>query len=386
MKRILSLVLVLVLALSSIYLVACSPADEGDASTSNDADLSKGLVKVAFITDGGEISDQSFNQAIYEATKKYCDKNKIKFEYFKPSSDADEDKVVAVEQAMDKMYNVILVCGYKFSLPLEQTVLTYPDIDFIGIDMSEEDFSPTFTFPKNLFTSIYQEEVAGYLAGFAAVALGYKKIGFAGGMAVPAVMRYGYGFVQGADSAAQVYGIDDVEMKYAYANQFYGDTDITAAMDTWYKSGTELVFACGGALYTSVAEAAAKVKGKMIGVDVDQKATIDGTYGDGMTVTSAVKGVAATVNLALDSIRQNHFDGVLAGKSANLGIVSDDIDENYVGLAYESTQFNDRFTLDKYKELVSAIHDNKLQISADVTKSCSDYATHIKIEDCGNLK
>ena len=132
------------------------------------------------------------------------------------------------------------------------------------------------------------------MAGYAAVKLGYKNLGFLGGMAVPAVIRFGYGFVQGADAAAAELGLTDVEVKYAYGNQFYGDADITAAMDTWYQDGTEVVFACGGGIYTSAAEAAAKVGAKVIGVDTDQSAVINGAYGEGLTVTSAMKGLAPT--------------------------------------------------------------------------------------------
>ena len=126
------------------------------------------------------------------------------------------------------------------------------------------------------------------MAGYAAVKLGYTHLGFLGGMAVPAVVRYGYGFVQGADAAAAETGAA-VTVEYAYGNQFYGDADITAYMDNWYQTlGVEVVFACGGGIYSSAAEAAAKVGGKVIGVDVDQAAIIDGGYGDGMTVTSAM--------------------------------------------------------------------------------------------------
>ena len=125
--------------------------------------------------------------------------------------------------------------------------------------------------------------------------LGYTHLGFLGGMAVPAVQRYGYGFVQGADAAAAETGAD-VKVEYVYGNQFFGDADITAYMDTWYQTvGVEVVFACGGGIFASAAEAAAKVGGKVIGVDVDQSAIIDGGYGEGMTVTSAMKGLARCV-------------------------------------------------------------------------------------------
>lgn len=51
-----------------------------------------------------------------------------------------------------------------------------------------------------MLSILYAEEQAGYLAGYAAVNEGYTQLGFMGGIAVPAVIRYGYGFIQGADA------------------------------------------------------------------------------------------------------------------------------------------------------------------------------------------
>lgn len=175
---------------------------------------------------------------------------------------------------------------------------------------------------KNTYLAIYQEAIPGYLAGYTAVKLGYRHLGFLGGQAVPGVMRYGYGYVQGINAAAEEMEITDkVTIEYAYGGQFYGSTEITAAMDTWYSNGTEVVFACGGGIFTSAAEAAAKVNGKIIGVDSDQSPIID-KYGKGMTVTSAMKSLTATVNARLDSII---FDGTWkdhVGQVENLGLVS----------------------------------------------------------------
>ena len=91
-------------------------------------------------------------------------------------------------------------------------------------------------------------------------------------------------------------------MKYAYGNQFYGDADLTAVMDTWYNGGTEVVFACGGSIWSSAAESAKKYGGKVIGVDTDQAAIIDASYGEGITITSAMKGLAPTTIDTLNDV------------------------------------------------------------------------------------
>ena len=234
----------------------------------------------------------------------------------------------------------------------------------------------------NTFCAVYQEEIAGYMAGVAAVKLGYKKLGFLGGMAVPAVIRYGYGFVQGAEAAAKELGLTDVEIKYAYGNQFYGDADITAYMDTWYGSkNVEIVFACGGGIWTSAVEAAVKTGGKVIGVDSDQAPTID-AYGEGITVTSAMKGLAATVNTVLTDIKGGKWSDY-AGKIDNLGLVSENPEENYVQLPLESTQWGDGFTEDDYRTLVKSMYSGEITVSNDITAMP---ATTIKVNDYGSIK
>ncbi|MBP5661175.1 MAG: BMP family ABC transporter substrate-binding protein, partial [Lachnospiraceae bacterium] len=200
----------------------------------------------------------------------------------------------------------------------------------------------------------------------------------------PAVIRYGYGFVQGADAAAAELGAD-VEINYAYGNQFYGDADITAAMDTWYQCGTEVVFACGGGIFTSAGEAAAKANGKVIGVDVDQSATIDGKFGKGMTVTSAMKGLKATVNTLLTAIVGGKWDEY-AGKISNLGLVSgDDTSLNYVGLPEETTLWNDTFKKEDYLKLVADMANGTVKVSND-TSADKPSAENIKINFQGNIK
>ena len=224
------------------------------------------------------------------------------------------------------------------------------------------------------------------MAGYAAVKLGYKKLGFLGGMEVPAVQRFGYGFVQGADAAAVELGIAaDVTCEYVYGGQFYGDADITAYMDNWYSTkGVEVVFACGGGIYTSAAEAAAKVGAKVIGVDVDQAAIIDGDYGEGMTVTSAMKGLAPTVKHMLSEVVAGNFANY-GGKIDTLGLVSANPEENYVQIPTASTQFEDgKFTQADYEALVAAMFAGDVTVSNDITAMPA--VTNVTVEDFGNLK
>ena len=393
MKKFLALLLALVMSLS---LVACgsteeTPAEGEETPAEGTADFS-----VAMITDYGDITDQSFNQTTYEACKAYCEANGVTFNYFKPAGDSTAERVAMVESAVDEGYNVIVMPGYAFADTIKETAETYPDVTFVALDVGELDLNPLdadgnppadpYVLPSNVYCAVYQEELCGYMAGYAAVKLGYTHLGVLGGMAVPAVQRFGYGFVQGADAAAVEMGIaDQVVMEYAYGNQFYGDSDITAYMDNWYQTlGVEVVFASGGGIYTSAAEAAAKVGGKVIGVDVDQAGIIDGGYGEGMTVTSAMKGLAPTVEHILSEIAAGNFANY-GGKIETLGLVSgDDPTANYVQLPMESTQWDDTFTQDNYKELVKSMFDGTITVSNDTTAMPA--TTAVTVNEYGNIK
>ena len=399
MKKFLALILALVMALA---LVACGEQKQPDPQEpDNTGDNTETTYKVAMITDYGDITDQSFNQTTYEACKAFAEANGVDFQYFKPAGDNTADRVAMIESAIDQGYNVIVMPGYAFGAAIAETAPNFSDVKFIALDVSAGDLGEGFVVPANLYCAVYQEELCGYMAGYAAVKLGYKNLGFLGGMAVPAVQRYGYGFVQGVDAAAAELKLTDVKLNYAYGNQFFGDADITAAMDTWYAGGTEVVFACGGGIYTSAVDAAKKVEGaKVIGVDVDQAGVIANyAAGEGadaatvegykaLTVTSAMKGLyPATYDTLTDVIVNGNWEKYSA-KIDTLGLVSaDDPTANYVQIPMESTQWADgAFTQDDYKALVKAMFDGTLTVSNDITKAASDFATVITVEDLGNIK
>lgn len=390
MKKFLAMLLVLVTALT---LCAC-----GGSTPKSNADY-----RVAMVTGLGDITDQSFNQATWEALKQFSASYNADIQYFMPSTDDNAARIAATEQAIAAGYNVIVFPGYTHGATIAEISGNYPNVKFIALDVAAGniletavpnkgqtyDFNPDnwnlneYAYMDNVYCATYQEQVSGYLAGYAAVKLGYTKLGYLGGMEVPSVTRFGYGFIQGADVAAQELGVN-VEMKYAYANQFFGDPDITAAMDTWYNGNTEVVFSCGAAVWTSVAEAAKKAGGKMIGVDVDQSATIDGSYGAGMTLTSAMKGLTPTTYDTLVDVLVNGNWSNYAGKIVALGIRSEKPEENYVQLA-PTTRFEEgKFSYDDYCTLVSALYKGEVTVSDDL--SAQPATTNVTVNWLGSIK
>ena len=373
--------------------------------------------KIAMVTDYGDITDQSFNQTTWEAVVKFGTDNNVEYKYYKPDTNDTAGRVAKVEQAIDEGYNVIVMPGHAFGGTIAEISGEYEDVKFIALDVGAGDLLETavalksqtydynpdnwnlndYVYMDNVYSAIYQEELCGYMAGYAAVKLGYTDLGFLGGMAVPAVIRYGYGFVQGCDAAAKELGIN-VNIKYVYGNQFFGDADITAYMDNWYQNGTQIVFACGGGIYTSAVDAAKKIEGaKVIGVDVDQAAVITNyAAGEGaseeelakwadLTVTSAMKGLAPTTIDTLTDVVLNGNWANYAGKIVTLGLVSgDDPAVNYVQIA-DSTQFEEgKFTAEDYKALVKGMFEGTITVSADIVAEPA--VTNATVEYLGNIK
>lgn len=393
MKR--KIMVVLLAAAMTGSLAGC-----GSTQNKNAADASEEKMKVAMVTDSGDITDQSFNQMTYEACKAWGKENDIEFNYYKPQSDSDEARTASVDQAVADGANVIVLSGYVFAPTVIDESDLYPEVKFLALDVSAGDicekgigegydYNPDhynvtdYYNEDNVYCCTYQEELSGFMAGYAAVMLGYRHLGFLGGMSVPAVNRYGYGYVQGADAAAKELGItDEVQVEYVCGGQFYGDADITAYMDTWYGSkGVEVVFACGGGIYTSAAEAAVKTGGKVIGVDSDQSATID-DYKEGLTVTSAMKGLQVTIDNVLDAILDNEWDKYV-GKIENLGMESPDPAENYVQLPEETTQWDGTFTKEDYQKLVQRMYNGEYEVFSDSTTFPE---TEITATDYGSIK
>lgn len=370
MKKVLTILVVLV-ALMAFTVVSCKK------------ETNKGTTyKIAMVTDYGDITDQSFNQTTYEACQAFAKDTGTSFTYFKPAGDSDAERIASIEKAIDSGYNIIVTPGYAFAGAIKATCLENPDIKFITLDIGAGDWGD-FKLPSNVYAAVYAEQYCGFMAGYAAVKMGYTRLGFLGGMAVPAVVRYGYGFVQGADAAAAELG-KAIDVKYIYGNQFYGDADITAVMDTWYAAGTEVVFACGGGIWTSAAEAAAKYGQYVIGVDVDQAPIIDGQFGKGITVTSALKGLYPATYDALSEVVLNDNWAKFGGKLETLGLISaTDPDANYVGIPTGSTLFNSTFTPNDLVSLCGRLYSGELQVTDDsVVPSPSTF----RFVDLGNIK
>lgn len=352
MKKILSILLSCVLGFG---LVACN---NSSSSSSSDESSSKGK-EIAMITDIGTIDDKSFNQGTWEGIVAYAEKNNITHEYYKPTEQSTDAYLASIDLAVKDGAKVVVTPGYLFEEPIYIAQDKYPDVNFILIDGNPHDKAgKDYKTNKNTVGIVFAEEQSGYLAGYAAVKDGYTKLGFMGGMAVPAVTRYGYGFVQGADDAAKEMGIDKVDMKYHYTGGFDATPEVQTLASSWYTDGTEVIFACGGAVGNSVMSAAKAIDGKkVIGVDVDQSSESD------TVITSAMKGLSSAVTQTLEEYYNNKFPG---GESLVLGA-----DKDGVKLPMETSKF-EKFTQADYDKVYKDLADGKIKLQKDDVKKATD--------------
>ena len=158
---------------------ATEPAAETAAETTEAGDK----MMIAMVTDYGDITDQSFNQSTYEACKAFAEANNAEFTYYKPEGDSTAERVAMIDKAVSDGYNVIVMPGYAFAEAIVETADMYPDVKFVALDVSEYDLEGdgsdfnSETYP-NVFSAVYQEELPGYMAGYAAVKMGYTQLGF----------------------------------------------------------------------------------------------------------------------------------------------------------------------------------------------------------------
>lgn len=341
MKKLLSLVLALCMMLCMASVAAAEETYE-----------------LALVTDIGTIDDKSFNQGAWEGLVQYAEENNITHKYYQPAEKTTDAYLDSIALAVAGGAKVVVTPGFLFEEPIYLAQDMYPDVHFILIDGEPHsgDYAEYRT-NANVAPILYAEQQAGYLAGYAAVKEGYVKLGFMGGMAVPAVIRYGYGFVQGAEDAAAEMNVSEITINYHYTGSFDATPEAQAQAASWYNDGVEVIFACGGAVGNSVMAAAEAANAKVIGVDVDQSVESE------TVITSAMKGLSASVYQTVSAYYEGSFPGgVTTVKNAsNAG----------VALPMESSKLS-AFTQDDYDALYAKLAAGEISIPDNSTADSVD--------------
>ena len=337
---------------------------ETTADTAVKSETSDGY-ELALVTDLGTIDDKSFNQGAWEGMKKYAEENGISYKYYQPQEGTTDSYLETIGLAIEGGAKLVVCPGFLFEEPVYLAQDQYKDVHFILLDGEPHsgDYSEYRT-EANVMPILFQEDEPGFLAGYAAVKDGYTKLGFLGGMAVPAVIRYGYGFAEGADYAANEMGVDGIEIMYNYTGAFAATPEAQSMAASWYQNGTEVIFGCGGAVGNSVMAAAEEKSAKVIGVDVDQ------SYESDTVVPSAMKQLSVSV---YDGVRDFYAGSFPGGKTSIFSAKNDGI-----GLPMETSKFT-KFTQADYDAVYAQLKDGKITL-VQPSEDNNDPTKDLKLE------
>lgn len=339
MRRIIFVVMITVLALCFF---SCGNSD-------SKKDVKPQEYEIAMIMDGNDVNDGSFYETVWTAIKRFADEKGLSSKYYKSKEESREAYLDAIKKAVDNKAQIVVMPGSNFETAAFNAQTLYPEVKFVLIDGMPHDPDEKYGTASNTIGIIFAEEEAGFLAGYAAVKDGYKKLGFIGGKEVPPVKRYGYGFIQGAAVAAEEQK-SKVSIRYMYSGTFEKDEKTEEAAKNWYEDGTEVIFACGGATGLSVIDAAEKDGGKVIGVDVDQSGLSN------TVITSAKKNLDTVIN---DMLRNYINDKFIGGTAFNYTA-----ENKGISLEIDNGKFN-RFTEKDYNKIFKTLKEKKIQIKKD---------------------
>ena len=308
--------------------------------------------ELAFVADLGQLKDKSFNQGTWDGLKRYASENGKTYKYYQPANGdqaTDNDRYETMKLAVQNGAKLVVSCGFLQQTAIQKTAAEFPEVSFVIIDGWPMDL-------PNLVAIDFREEQSGFLAGYAAVKEGYTQLGFSGGGGgkTPACCRFGYGYLQGAETAAKEMGIDRIPVNFSweYGASFAPSAELQTMLNGWYSSGTEIIFMCGGAMCKSGFAAAAANDGMVIGVDVDQSGESD------TVLTSATKGLQEAVMEACHMYYSGNWDQN-ANQLLTLGV-----SENAVGLPTETWSM-ENFTLDQYREICDKMAAGEITVDRD---------------------
>ena len=307
--------------------------------------------ELALITDIGTIDDKSFTQGSWEGLKKYAEEKGITYKYYKPAGKDTDSKIDSIYLAISSGAKLIVTPGYLFEPAIYKVQDTHPEINFVLLDGTPQDGTYTdFRIEKNVYAVLYAEEEAGFLAGYGVVKEGYTNLGVMGGMAEPSVIRFGYGFVQGADYAAKELGVKNIKIDYTYIGGYEPTPEVQTKASSWFIKGVQVIFAPAGGAGNSVMSAAEQNKGYVVGVDVDQSVESP------TVITSAMKMIGESVYNAIDEFYKGNFPG---GNSVIL-----DAKVHGIGLPMETSKFKN-FTKEDYDNIYKKLVDGSIEILKD---------------------
>ncbi|WP_195932326.1 BMP family lipoprotein [Turicibacter sanguinis] len=306
MKKLLSMFAVAMCA--TVGLTACGGAEEAKTETPQTGNQT--TVKVGMMTDSGTIDDKSFNQGTWAGIQQYAaDHTGVEVKYVQPGGEAKEDYLSAADNLIMSGNQIIVAPGFKFEKAINELQVANPDTKFIILDGQPAEMA------ENTVAIYFAEQEAGFLAGVAAALQTQTgKVGFIGGMKIPAVEKFGFGYVAGVAYANATYGLEVEVADYLYNGTFTDVQGGQAQAGGMYDKGIDIVFVAAGGVGNGVineaktrAEAGEEVY--VIGVDVDQYEEGVMSNGKSVILTSAIKRIDNAAYENIDAFVNGNFPG-----------------------------------------------------------------------------
>lgn len=362
------LLVIVVLIIMTFNLLSCGKRETGSKEAENKE--AKYDIVMLMDTVGGSVNDGSFIEGTWAGINKYCKETGSRAMYFTPVEESKDAYLSNIEQAIGVGAKIVICSGFLFEEAIYDAQTLYPDVKFIIIDGRPHDAEYAYKTGNNTYSILFAEQEAGFLAGYAAVYEGFRNLAFFGGMAVTSVARFGYGYLQGADYAAKELGLSqgDVNVIYWYSGDFAPSPEKLTTVSGWYKTGTEVIFSCGGSICANAFSAAQTLNKKVIGVDINQADESE------TCITSAEKKLENATYDALINYKNGEFpggvDAVLGSKDDCVGLPTDE----------KSWRF-ENFTIDEYNKIYEVLKTDKDNIASRLyTDSMIKDPTEIPLE------
>lgn len=326
----------------------------------------KSSLKVGMVTDSGTIDDKSFNQGSWEGILKAKKDLGIAEKYLQPNGQTTADLTARIKDLYDGGFKFIVTPGFKFEQAIFESQEKYKDAKFVLIDGSPnnglEADKKQEKVAGNTVAVFFAEDQSGFMAGVAAaVELKDGDLGFVGGMEIPAVQKFNWGFQQGVQYANANLG---TKMSLKAENIVYQGTFNSADAGqqiaaTMFGRGVKAIFTAAGGTGTGViteAKTRAKKGDKVWAIGVDSDQYDEGIYEEGKSVvlTSAMKKIDVTTYKIIKDELDGNFPG---GKTLTLDAKADS-----VGIPDKNPNLSDA-TVKTCKDVFDKIKNDQIKVS-----------------------
>ena len=336
LKKIVSLATSVVLSTS--LLVGCT----GKNNSKNTANK-KDTLKIGMITDVAGVNDQSFNQSAWEGLQKAKDELGVDVTYLE--SKQDSDYAANIETFVDEEVDLILGVGSKLAPAIEEGAGLYPDQKFVIVD---EQLSGDI---ENVKSILFNSQEAGYLVGLIAGKMTKtNNVGFIGGMDIPVIDTFKYGYMAGVKNANS-----STQIQEQFANSFTDQAKGKAIANQMYGQGADIIFIAGGDVGTGAIEAAKEKNKYAIGVDRDQSELAPKNV-----LTSAIKRVDIGVYETVKDLVNGKFEG---GTVTVYGL-----NQGAVGIAPTTKNLVPQEILDYVNQETEKIKNGEIKVPQDKTE------------------